>query len=270
VATLKGVTLSLLIGPVVVAPAPADVVNALVTATVTTAVGQRSGWQLTFVYSKSSIIAKALLPAGYFDPLIRVILVATLNGLPRVLADGPIARQDVTATARPGESKLVITGQDVTGYMDLIPFDGMPYPAMPRFARVAVMLAKYAMFGVIPAPIPEPFLGAPVPLEQTPSQQGTDFAYIEKLAKDTGYEFYINPGPLPGTNTAYWGPQVRVGIPQPALTVDMDHASNIDQLGFSADNAALEMPIAFIKVRFRFRCRCPISASSIRRSARAR
>jgi len=47
---------------------------------------------------------------------------------------------------------------------------------------------------------------------------GTDYQYADKLAKDAGYEFYVTPGPAPGTNTAYWGPQVRVGIPQPALT----------------------------------------------------
>lgn len=247
-ATLKGVTLTLLIGPVAVAPAPVAVIEALESAQVTTAVGQRSGFQLTFAYSKSSPIATTLLPAGYFDPLIRVILVATLNGLPTVLADGPITRQDVAASARPGESRLVITGQDVSGYMDLIPMDGMLYPAMPSFARVALILAKYAMFGVIPVPIPSPFESVSLVTEKIPAQQGTDFQYIEKLAKDASYEFYISPGPVPGTNTAYWGPQVRVGIPQPALTVDMDHASNIERISFSADGTAAELPIGFVKV----------------------
>ena len=247
-ATLKGVTLTLLIGPIAVAPAPAAVVDALETAQVTTAVGQRSGFQLTFAYSKSSPIATTLLPTGYFDPLIRVILVATLNGVPTVLADGPILRQDVAASSKPGESRLVITGQDVSGYMDLIPLDGMPYPAMPSFARVALMLAKYALFGVIPVPIPAPFEALPLPTEKTPSQQGTDYEYINKLAKDASYEFYVTPGPAPGTNTAYWGPQVRVGIPQPALTIDMDHASNIEKISFSADGTAAELPIGFVKV----------------------
>lgn len=247
-ATLKGVTLTVLIGPVAVVPAPAVVVDALETATVTTAVGQRSGWQLTFVYSKTSPIAQTLLPAGYFDPLVRVILIARLNGMPTVLADGPIMRQDVTASAAPGQSKLVLTGQDVTAYMDLIPFDGLPYPMMPSFARVAMMLTKYAMFGVIPAPVPAPFEAVTDPTDKTPAQKGTDFVYINKLAKDASYEFYVNPGPAPGTNIAYWGPQVRVGIPQPALSVDMDHASNVDSLGFTADGAASELPVAFVKV----------------------
>lgn len=246
--TLKGVNLTILVGPVAVLPVPAAVVDALESATVTQAVGQRSGWQLTFSFSKSSPIAQTLLPSGYFDPLIRVILVATLNGLPTVIADGPIMRQDVTASATPGHSKLVLTGTDVSSYMDLIPFDGMPYPAMPSFSRVALMLAKYAMFGVIPVPIPALFESVPDPTEKLPSQKGTDYAYIQELAKAAGYDFYVVPGPAPGTNTAYWGPQVRIGVPQPALSVDMDHASNVEQIAFTADGAAAELPIAFVKV----------------------
>lgn len=247
-ADLKGVSLTLLIGPIAVAPAPAAVVQALESAQVTRAVGQRSGFQLTFTYSKTSPIATQYLPAGFFDPLVRVVLIATLNGLPQVLADGPIKRQDVTASAHPGENKLTLSGEDVTGYMDLIDFSGMPYPAMPPFARVATLLAKYAMFGVIPATIPSPFSFAASPTEKFSQQHGTDYAYAKKLAEDAGYEFYATPGPAPGTNTVYWGPQVRVGVPQPAVTIDMDEASNIDSVGFSADGNAAELTYAHVKI----------------------
>ena len=247
-ATLKGVTLTLLMGPVAVLPAPAAVVEAVESAQVTSAVGQRSGFQIVFTFSKTSAIAKTLLPAGFFDPLIRVILVATINGVPKVLADGPIKRQDVVASSHPGEHKLTITGEDVSGYMDLIDFTGFPFPAMPPFARVALMMAKYAMFGVIPATIPSIFSSVDSPTDKYAHQQGTDFKYADQLAKEAGYEFYITPGPAPGTNTAYWGPQVRVGVPQPALTVDMDHAGNIDSLSFSADGNAAELPYAHVKI----------------------
>jgi hypothetical protein len=246
--TLKGVTLTLLMGPVAVAPAPVAVVEALESAQVTSAVGQRSGFQIVFSYSKTSPIATKLLPAGFFDPLIRVILVATLNGVPKVLADGPIKRHDVVASAHPGENRLTITGEDVSGYMDLIDFTGFPFPAMPPFARVALMMAKYAMFGVIPQPVPSIFQSTDSPTEKYPQQQGTDFQYADKLAKDAGYEFYVAPGPAPGANTAYWGPQIRVGVPQPALTVDMDHASNLDTITFGADGNAATLTYAHVKI----------------------
>ncbi len=247
-ADLKGVSLTLLMGPAVVAPAPTAVVQAVETAQITRAVGQRSGFQISFTYSSRSPIANQLLPAGYFDPLVRVILVATLNGLPHVLADGPIKRQDVTASAHPGEHRLTITGEDVTGYMDLIDVSGLPYPGSPPFARVAAMLAKYVGFGVIPTTVPTPFSFADSPTEKSPQQQGTDYQYAKKLAEDASYEFYATPGPVPGTNSVYWGPQVRVGVPQPAITIDMNQASNIDSLAFTADGNAAEITYGHVKI----------------------
>lgn len=247
-ATLKGVTLTLLMGPIAVAPVPVAVIEALESAQVTAAVGQRSGFQISFTYSKTSPIATTLLPAGFFDPMIRVILVGTLNGVPKVLADGPIKRQDVVASSSPGENKLTITGEDVTGYMDLIDFTGFPFPGMPTFVRVGALISKYAMFGLIPVAIPEIFTSIELPIKSYAHQQGTDFEYLNKMAQEAGYEFYVTPGPAPGTNTAYWGPQVRVGLPQPALTIDMDHASNIESMSFSADGNAAVLPYGFVKV----------------------
>lgn len=246
-ATLRGIQLTLLMGPIAVAPVPVAVIDALESAQVTSAVGQRSGFQISFTYSKTSPIATTLIPAGYFDPMIRVILVATINGMPKVLADGPIKRQDVVASSQPGENRLTITGEDVSGYMDVIDFSGFPFPGMPTVARVAALIAKYAPLGIIPLPIPEIFTSISLPTEAIPHQQGTDYQYLNKMAAEAGYEFYITPGPAPGTNTAYWGPQVRIGLPQPALTVDMDHASNIDSLSFSADGGAAVMPYGFVK-----------------------
>ena len=47
-------------------------------------------------------------------------------------------------------------------------------------------------------------------------------------------------------NLAYWGPEIRVGIPQPALNVDMDAHTNVESLGFSIDHELRTLPIAFI------------------------
>ncbi|KUN25124.1 hypothetical protein AQJ23_17310 [Streptomyces antibioticus] len=247
-ATLSAVTLTVRMGPVAVAPAPKAVIDAIEGATVTHAVGARSGFQLSLTYSKTSPIATTLLPTGFFDPMMRVVLVATLRGVPKVLADGPIKRQDVTATGRPGEYRLVVTGEDVSGYMDVADLTGFPFPGMPPFARVALMMAKYAPLGVVPMTIPPPFQPPVNPVEKIPQQQGTDFEYATKLAKDAGHEFYVVPGPLPGANTAYWGPQLRVGAVQPALTVDMDAAANLDSMSFSADGNAAVLPYGHVKV----------------------
>ena len=245
---LKGVQLKLLIGPVAVNPAPREVMEAMTGATVTQATGQRSGFQVEFTYSASSPIARTLVPSGFFDPMNRVILVAVLNGSEYVLSDGPIKRIDTVASNRPGENKLTITGEDVTGYMDAIEWTGMPFPAMPPVARVLLMIAKYAMFGIIPVTIPPIFSTIQLPTDKYAHQRGTDYEYITELAKLAGHEFYVTAGPAVGTNTAYWGPQVRVGQLQPALTIDMDRASNLSSMTFSVDGNAAVVSIAHAKI----------------------
>ncbi len=47
------------------------------------------------------------------------------------------------------------------------------------------------------------------------------------MATRFGYVFYVAPGPVALTNTAYWGPPIRVGVPQKALSVNMGHNTNV-------------------------------------------
>jgi hypothetical protein len=176
-----------------------------------------------------------------------VILVATVNGTPEVLSDGVITRQEITPGPSPGMSTLTVTGEDLTTVMDRQEFNGIPYPAMPAEARVALIIAKYAVYGMVPFVVPAVFQDIPIPTERIPSHDGTDLAYINRLAEDVGHTFYITPGPLPGMNTAYWGPEVKVGVPQPALNFDMDAHSNVESLSFSINHSEKAMPVVFIQ-----------------------
>ena len=63
-------------------------------------------------------------------------------------------------------------------------WSGLPFPAMPIEARVALMCAKYAPFGLIPLIIPTGFFDVPIPVEKVPAQEGTDLDYIRQLAED--------------------------------------------------------------------------------------
>ena len=78
----------------------------------------------------------------------------------------------------------------------------------------------------------------PLPSQRTPVQQGTDLAYLKELAERHAYRFYISPGPAPLTSTAYWGPPIRTGVPQKALSVNMGFHSNIDSIDFQHDALA--------------------------------
>jgi hypothetical protein len=109
------------------------------------------------------------------------------------------------------------------------------------------MLAKYAVFGIIPEVVPTIMPDIPIPVERIPTQKGTDLAYINSLAEDAGYVFYLDPGPLPGMNQAYWGPQIKFGIPQPALSVNMDTWSNVESLHFTYEPDKSVLPVVFIQ-----------------------
>jgi len=243
---LKGIYLTLLIGPGVPLPAPKSLVDSLVSVQINTG-GDRSGFQMVFNTSKKSPLRNTLVPAGFFDPgTTRVILVCTVGGIPNVLVDGIVIRHDIAPSNEAGQSTMTITGEDLSVLMDVIQMPFMRYPALPISARVAVILAKYAVFGVVPLVIPPLFEDVPIPIEKIPTQTGSDLAYIKKLANDVGYVFYVEPGPAPGMNIAYFGPDIRIPIPQPALTTNMDAANNVESLSFSLDGLAKKIVITTI------------------------
>ncbi len=244
----SGIYFTLLVGPMVALPAPKPIVDALSSVEVTTTATGRSAFQLGFTLSNRSPLQTAfLLAQGGPGVELRVILVVTVNNMPQVLIDGVIRHQEMQPSSQAGYSTLTITGEDLTAVMDLVQLDGLPYPAMPAEARVAAILAKYSMYGVIPMIVPSVVPDVPIPVERIPVQQGTDLAYIKQLAQEAGYVFYLDPGPAPGISTAYWGPQIKFGVPQPALNVNMDVWTNVESLGFRYAPQDSTMPVVFIQ-----------------------
>jgi hypothetical protein len=235
---LKGVHLTLMIGPAVPIPAPQEVIDALTSISV----GhdkERSGFQLAFGVSKKSLLLKTLLPAGYFDPVVtRVVIIATVSGFPHVLMDGLVTRQELQPSSEPGQSTLTITGEDLSLAMDLVDMI-IPYPAMPDVAKINTIIAKYGVLGIVPLVIPPIVSQISSPTERWETQpQMTDRAYVKYLAQKCGYVFFVRPGPLPLQSTAYFGPDINLPVPQPALTINMDAHTNVETLSFSLDGLA--------------------------------
>ncbi|MGX2041055.1 hypothetical protein ACWJKU_13100 [Methylocaldum sp. MU1018] len=85
-----------------------------------------------------------------------------------------------------------------------------------------------------------------VPTQRHDTQLTTDLAYIRSLAQRCGYVFFLEPGPLPGQSIAYFGPDIRLPVPQPALNVNMDAHSNVDSLSFSLDGMAKKVKVYVI------------------------
>jgi len=246
---VNGVNLTLMIGPAVPIPVPRAALDALTSVQVTNASGEtESGFELQFaVNSRSPLQTLFLLSGGALPPILRCLIVATFNGVPNVLMDGVILDNQLTPGSNGASSTLTLRGKDLSAVMDVIDFSGLPYPAMPVFARVLLVLAKYAALGIIPLVIPPIVTDLPIPTSRIPRHQGKDLGYLRKLAREAGYVFYVEPGPLPGTSTAYWGPEIKVGVPQPALNIDMDAHTNIDALQFRFDKESKKMPVIFVQ-----------------------
>ncbi len=248
----KGIQLSLMIGPIIPLPAPRVVMDALDSVEVRTSAGQVSAFTLTFKFNSKSELNTLFIIAGAqsaspVTPALRVMLIFTLNGAPQPLFDGVLTNVQVQPGGQGQPGTITITGEDLTKVMDTQDWSGLPFPAMPIEARVALLCAKYAPYGLIPMVIPNLFPDVPIPVERIPAQQGTDLAYIRQLAEQIGYVFYIEPGPAPGTNIAYFGPEIKLGVPQPALNVDMDAHTNVENISFSFDPTKGVLPVVLIQ-----------------------
>lgn len=242
---LKGIHLTLLIGPAVPVPAPKVVTDALQSVQVTSG-KDRSGFQLTFAVGKDSPLLKTMLPAGYLDPIVtRVVIMVTINGLPNVLMDGLVTQQELAPSNEPSQSTLTITGEDLSLAMDIVDMI-FPYPAVPKIGRIYLILAKYAVLGIGPVAIPPLVPTVEPPTNRFETQTTTDRAYLKAMAALVGYVFYVEPGPLPLTSIAYWGPDIRLPVPQPALNINMDAHTNVESLTFSLDGLAKKLTVITI------------------------
>ncbi len=240
--------LTLLAGQVLATPVPKPLIDALTGVEVTVSATGKSVFQLSFTLANSSPLQLFfLLAMGAPIPLIRVILVASFGGLPQVIMDGVVKHTEVVPDAMQGSSKLVITGDDLSALMDLTDNSGDPFRGLTPDLRVYGILSKYATYGIVPNVVPVVTPDADVPNVRIPSQKGTDLAYIQQLAKEAGYVFYMQPGPMPGQSQAYWGPQIKIGVPQPALNVNMDSWTNVESLNLHYHPETAVAPIVYLQ-----------------------
>lgn len=230
----EGIHLQLMIGPTIAVPVPRRMAEALESIEVTHSDEGRSAFQLAFRVETTGYIGKVgevLLSSPLFQVFSRVVLTVTLGGMLDVLMDGIVTNQQLQPGSEPGISTLTLTGEDVSLMMDQED-KNVEHPAQPDPVIVLKLVMSYTQYGLIPLVIPPWFLDLPLPTERIPVQQSTDLQYLKELAERNAYVFYVTPGPAPLTNTAYWGPPIRVGIPQKALSVNMGAHSNVEFISF--------------------------------------
>ncbi|MFJ8579369.1 hypothetical protein [Micromonospora sp. NPDC093277] len=223
-----GVRMSVLAGRTLPLPLPAQVVARLRSARVTESDEERSVFTLAFDAGRSGV-------GGAFDtPMLatavtagaRLVLVVTFGVLPTVLMDGVVTSVELTPGDEPGAATLTVTGEDVSVLLDREERD-TEWPALDDYPQVWAILAPYAAQGIVPMVVPPLDMDPPLPIERVPTQHDTDLRHLVMLAQRHGYVAYVIPGPAPGTSTFYWGPPVRVGAPQRALSVDLGPETNV-------------------------------------------
>lgn len=232
--SLLGIRLVLWMGSTIPLPAPYSVVSALSRVEVTNDSDSGDGFQMTFSLGKDQPVDYGLLLGGSLDPFTRVVIGVLMGAVPEVLIDGVIMHHQVAPSNDPGMSTLTVTGKDVSQMLDLEE-KNEEYPNQPDFVIVTRILASYAQYGLVPQPTPTTDI--PIELQRVPRQHETDLKFIQRMAQRNGFVFYIEPLTF-GVNTAYFGPENRLSLPQPALTMNMGSSTNCKSLSFSQDALA--------------------------------
>jgi hypothetical protein len=237
---LLGINLSLLIGPTLPLPATPDIAEAVQSVSVTQADEGRSGFQIVLQIGRAGptdMLDYRLLLNPLLRPFNRVIITVLFNALPQVLIDGIITNKQLSPGAQPGTATLTLTGEDVSVMMDMKK-KRADYTAMSEPLIALAIIASYAQYGLVPMVIPPSAIDQPLPIERTPVQQSTDLDHLKSMGERFGHVFYIEPGPAPGMNIAYWGPPSRAGLPQRALSVNLGPETNVESINFSYNGLA--------------------------------
>lgn len=249
---LVGIRLNLLIGPTPVAtPAPPGALEALESVEVTHSDRERSGFQMVFTVGRSGpldFLDYGLVQNPLFRRNARVVLTAIFDVRPRVIMDGIVRRVDLSAGGGPGRGRLTLSGQDVSVMLDRVARQ-VEHPAQDETIIANKLIAGYPQYGLIPAVIPPVALDPPLPIDRTPQQDCSDWAYLKKMAGRHGYVTYVEPGPAPLTNTVYWGPRIRPEPPQCPLNVDLGPLTNVDSITAANDADAPATVEGFVKDR---------------------
>jgi phage protein D len=224
-----GIRLELLIGPTLPKPAPIEVLESLIELEVNQQDRDRSGFQMTFSLGKNfkkSFKDYQLLLDGVFDPPNRVIITVIIGFQRFILIDGIITFNQVVPSNQPGESRLIVTGEDISLKLDLEDKNAT-YPNLSDSEIVAEILAIYEPY--IKERIVTDNQYQPAANKYITTQHETDLEFIQRLAQRNGFIFEITPSQKPGENKAYWGEeQKNMASVQPALSMNMGALTNVD------------------------------------------
>jgi hypothetical protein len=228
-----GIQVQLLIGATVPEPVAPEVIDAISSLDVTNTDSGRDGFQMNFTLGRDSRdlpVDYPLLLRNYFEPPNRVIIIIILRGIPNVLIDGIITNHQIAPSNIPGGSTLTITGEDISLHLDLED-KNETFRNQSDSEIVETILRDYLTYGITPDITSTDIRRQEN--EGNTTQQGTDLAFIQELARRNGFVFYVEPTRVPARTTAHWGLQNYLEPPQPTLSMNMGPDTNVESLSFT-------------------------------------
>lgn len=226
---ILGVRMNLMIGPSPVAlPMPIEALEAIDELEVKLSDTEPSGFRLVLHAGRNGpldFLETPFVADPRFSVGARVIVTMFFDIKPTVIFDGLVSERHVSPGDGANQGKLTLLGRDLSFEMDK-EVKRKEHPAMDETAIATIIAGSYAQFGMVPMVLPPKMIDPPIPIDRTPQQRCSDWAYLNHMARRHGYETYIDPGPVPAVNTLYWGPTPRPGVPQPAITINSGPASD--------------------------------------------
>src|SRR3954451_16008697 len=186
---LFGVHLTVLAGPGIPLPLPQSALDALDTLEIALGTGETSALQASFKAGRGSTLADIAdypimnqpgLKAGA-----RIVVTLALGVIPSVLFDGVVTQTQLNPGQGQGDGTLAVTAADVRAVMDRTERNEV-YPGLPVPAIAALVMARYASYGLIPVIIPPAVSDVELPIDRVQTQAGTDLQFLKQLAERTG------------------------------------------------------------------------------------
>lgn len=212
----------------VLLPATLDVMEAIVEMELECSVREGAGFRLVLAAGRSGplgLIGAPFVSDPRFQSGGRIGVSIVLGVRPVPIFHGLITRSQYVPPNDAHDGRVVLLGRDLSALMDRVEVQ-TEWPALAPNLIALAILAQYATEGIVPLVLPPTIFEQPNPVDYTPQQTCTDFAYLRQLARDHGNHAVLQPGPAPGTTTFYWGPLPIPGLPQKTLSVDVGPMSD--------------------------------------------
>ncbi len=232
---LLGIRVVLWMGNTVPLPAPSPLLQALTEVKVTNDAARGDVFEMTFAMGRQAGADYAILLTGVVDTFNRVIIGVVLGASAEPLIDGIITEHHLVPSNEPGKGTLTVRGRSVLMMLDLED-KNQTFQNMTDSMMVYQVLAPYAQYGILPVNITQTTT-IRIEIEGNTHQHEHDLGFLRRLARKNGFVFYIEPLTF-GFSDAYFGPELRVGMIQPGLKMNMGPATNLREISFGNDGLA--------------------------------